>query len=316
MITTPSPTLLWSLAALLTALLLGSIARFIGLRNAEPAKRKQRLASLRTWWILTLIVGCGLLAGRVGAVVLLLIAGLMAFREYTGVLGVRKTERQAVLAGGVVAVISYLFILFDQAAAFVVFLPLAGIGVISLVQLLQGRAQGYILTTGGIYWGMMVVFYGMAHAAYLFIHPSFTGGPAGPAGWFLYLVILTKANDIFQAITGRAMGSHKKHRITPTVSPNKTWEGFFGGMVVTLGLAVLLAPWLTSMSDVKGALLAGLVIAVAGFFGDINMSAIKRDGGVKDGSNILPGMGGIIDRIDSLCFTAPAFLYLMNWWQG
>jgi phosphatidate cytidylyltransferase len=61
-------------------------------------------------------------------------------------------------------------------------------------------------------------------------------------------------------------------------------------------------------------LLLGLVVAIAGFFGDINMSGIKRDSGVKDGSHLLPGMGGLVDRIDSLTFTAPAFVYLLGAW--
>jgi phosphatidate cytidylyltransferase len=299
------------------------VARFIGLRNKEESFRKKRLASLRTWWILTLVVGGGLLAGRLGVCLLLAVASLIAFREYSRVLGIQKTERPALIAAYVIAVLNYVLILFDQASVFVLFVPLVGLGTIALVQLLQGKADGYVLTTGGIFWGMMVLFYGMAHAAYLFIHPAFSGGPVGPSGWFLYLLILTESNDIFQAITGRAMGSHKKHRITPTISPNKTWEGFFGGLITTLGLAVLLAPWLTTLSEFEGAgawqkwigpLMAGLVIAIAGFFGDINMSGIKRDSGVKDGSTILPGMGGIIDRIDSLTFTAPAFFYLIVWW--
>ena len=85
-------------------------------------------------------------------------------------------------------------------------------------------------------------------------------------------------------------------------------------MLVTLILACLLAPWLTTLEKIPEALLTGFVIAVAGFFGDINMSGIKRDSGVKDSSNLLPGMGGLIDRLDSLTFTAPAFVYLLAWW--
>ena len=83
---------------------------------------------------------------------------------------------------------------------------------------------------------------------------------------------------------------------------------------MTLILACMLAPWLTTLDMIPGALLAGLVIAVAGFFGDINMSGIKRDSGVKDSSKLLPGMGGLIDRLDSLTFTAPVFVYLLPWW--
>ena len=316
MMTPPTPSLLWVLAALAVSLIVGSAARVVSLRGADPVLRRKRFASLRTWWILTLVLcGC-LLAGRLGICLLLGIASLVAFYEYAGMLGIRRSERPALIAALIIGSINYLLILFDQAAAFVVFVPLCGLTVIALVQLLQGKTKDYIRTTGGIFWGMMVLFYGIGHAAYLFIHPTFAAGPAGPAGWLLFLLILTEANDIFQALVGRSIGAHKRHLITPTVSPQKTWEGFLGGMLMTLVLACLLAPWLTTLDKIPGALLAGLVIAVAGFFGDINMSGIKRDSGVKDSSKLLPGMGGLVDRVDSLTFTAPAFVYLLAWWMA
>jgi phosphatidate cytidylyltransferase len=100
-------------------------------------------------------------------------------------------------------------------------------------------------------------------------------------------------------------------------------------MLVTIVLAIVLAPWLTTLSDASGspalpepllpwggAALAGVVVTIAGFFGDINMSAVKRDSGVKDSSRLLPGMGGLIDRVDSLTFAAPAFVYFLTWWTA
>lgn len=314
MITPPSTTLLWILGALLASMVAGSAARFVSLRNADETLRRKRFASLRTWWILAIVVGGCLLAGRLGVCLLLTVASLVAFYEYVGLLGIRDSERPAVITAYVIAVINYLFILFDRASAFVAFVPIGALAIIALVQILQGKAKDYIRTTGAIFWGMMVLFYGIGHAAYLFIHPAFAGGPTGPAGWFLYLIILTESHDIFQALVGRAIGAHKRHLITPTLSPKKTWEGFLGGMAATLVLAILLAPWLTTLDTIKEPLAVGLVVAIAGFFGDINMSGIKRDSGVKDGSKLLPGMGGLVDRLDSLTFTAPAFVYLTGAW--
>ena len=110
------------------------------------------------------------------------------------------------------------------------------------------------------------------------------------------------------------------------VSPHKTWQGFVLGVLTTIGVAVaVLAPWLTPLADwprtvvaaslprvpYLPAAVAGLLIAVAGFFGDITMSALKRDAGVKDSSHLLPGQGGILDRIDSLTFAAPVFFYFV-----
>ena len=157
--------------------------------------------------------------------------------------------------------------------------------------------------------------YGLSHSLFLFELDSTSEPLVGPAGWFLFLVLLTEMNDIMQAVVGRKIG---KHKITPEVSPNKSLEGLVGGIVSTALLAVALAPFLTTfMHDqnwVQGAglsLAAGVLISLAGFLGDINMSAIKRDAGVKDGSSLLPGMGGVIDRIDSMILTGPVFYYFV-----
>lgn len=327
MISPPTPALLWIFAAILTALVAGSAIRFLSLRNADEELRRKRFASLRTWWMVSLVVASCLLAGRVGVCILLGAAGILAFREYVVILGVRETERPAVFAVYAIVVANYLLILFDQASAFLVFVPLGSFAILAVVQLTQGKAPGYIRATGGLLWGVLALVYGMSHAAYLFILPASSAGPAGPAGWFLFLLILTEADDIFQAIIGRAFAANKRHRIAPVVSPNKTWEGLIGGMLVTVVLALLLAPWLTTLGDSPGplplpeflqqwagAIITGILVTVAGFFGDINMSAIKRDGGVKDSGNMLPGMGGLIDRVDSLTFTAPTFVYFLIWW--
>jgi phosphatidate cytidylyltransferase len=126
-------------------------------------------------------------------------------------------------------------------------------------------------------------------------------------------------NDIAQALVGRKIG---RRHITPRLSPHKTWEGFLGGVLTSVVLGTLLAPWLTPFADKSpdigwlpppawGALAGGL-IAAAGFLGDINMSAVKRQSGVKDSGTLLPGQGGVLDRIDSLTFTAPCFLYYLK----
>ncbi|NNC87255.1 MAG: phosphatidate cytidylyltransferase, partial [Akkermansiaceae bacterium] len=324
----PSPTLLWTIAAIATSLVGGTIVRVIGLRKAEADLRRKRFASLRTWWIIAIVLSAALLAGRPGVCLLLGAASLLAIREYAVLLGIGN-ERPLLASVYVITVINYLLILFDRAGAYVVFVPLAGLATIAVVQLVREKAKGYVRTTGGLFWGLMVAVYAMSHAAYLFILPAAAGKPAGPAGWFLFLLILTEANDIFQAIVGRAVGAHKRHRIAPVMSPNKTWEGFFGGMAVTVGLAFLLAPWLTTLAGPHGPLdmpasvarwagplAAGIVITVTGYLGDINISGLKRDSGAKDSSDMLPGMGGLLDRLDSLTFTAPAFVYFLVWWMS
>jgi phosphatidate cytidylyltransferase len=329
MISAPEPALYWAILTLLGSLLVGSIARYIGLRDAEPAKRQQRLASLRTWWILAIVVSAGLLVGRLGICLLLGSASCIAWYEITRLVAVREQDRLAVSSGYLLIVINYLFILQGWLDWHGVFLPLAALFVLALTLLGKGEPAGYVRSAGGMLWGILFLGYGVSHAAVLMVLPASAAGPLGPAGWVLFLLILTEADDIFQAIIGRLFGSHKRHRITPVISPNKTWEGFFGGMLVIVTLAPLLAPFLTTLGQQAGPLslaeplrpivapvLVAVLISCAGFFGDINMSAIKRDAGVKDSSNLLPGMGGLIDRVDSLTMTAPVFVYFLIWWAG
>jgi phosphatidate cytidylyltransferase len=105
-----------------------------------------------------------------------------------------------------------------------------------------------------------------------------------------------------------------RHKIIPKVSPNKTWEGFLGGLATTVGLAALLAPHLTPLSGVES-ILAGLLIGCGGFIGDVTISALKRDIGVKDSGSLLPGHGGILDRIDSLTYTAPLLFHFVYYFH-
>jgi len=329
MTTAAEPALLWAIAILFGSLCIGSIIRFIALRNAETATRKKRLASLRTWWMLAALVSVGLLFGRLGICLLLLGASCAAWNELTRMLGPREEDRLAIHAGYVLIVLNYTLILLDKGNLYLVFLPVAGILVLAFCLLSQGEPKGYISSAGALLWGLLFLGYGVSHAAYLTILPAASTGPMGPAGWILFLVILTESDDIFQAVIGRLFGSHKRHRISPVISPNKTWEGFIGGFLVILVLALLLAPWFTTLTAQAGPInlpdslqaivapaLVAVLISIAGFFGDINMSAIKRDSGVKDSSGMLPGMGGIIDRIDSISMTAPVYVYFIIGWSG
>jgi phosphatidate cytidylyltransferase len=98
--------------------------------------------------------------------------------------------------------------------------------------------------------------------------------------------------------------------VVPQVSPGKTWGGLLGGMGTTIVLAAVLAPWLTPL-DTGEALMAGIIIGLGGFIGDITVSALKRDLRIKDSGGLIPGHGGILDRVDSLTYTAPLFFHFL-----
>ncbi|WP_434737034.1 phosphatidate cytidylyltransferase, partial [Escherichia coli] len=116
-------------------------------------------------------------------------------------------------------------------------------------------------------------------------------------------------NDIAQYLWGKSCGRRK---VVPKVSPGKTLEGLVGGVITTMIASLIIGPLLTPLNTLQ-ALLAGLLIGISGFCGDVVMSAIKRDIGVKDSGKLLPGHGGLLDRIDSLIFTAPVFFYFIRY---
>jgi phosphatidate cytidylyltransferase len=130
--------------------------------------------------------------------------------------------------------------------------------------------------------------------------------PRGLA-WLLTVILVTWLSDTGAYLTGRTFGRRK---LIPHVSPNKTWEGLFGGLALATITSVVCA-WLFGL-DINLALaaLAGLALAVVGIFGDLTESLIKRQAGVKDSGTLIPGHGGMLDRLDALLFTFPAGLFV------
>jgi phosphatidate cytidylyltransferase len=134
-------------------------------------------------------------------------------------------------------------------------------------------------------------------------HPDIVFSPGIVIGFLL----LIWANDTGAYLTGVAIG---KHRLMERISPKKSWEGFFGGMIITLLAALLLSRWFGIM-DTGGWIIISLIISIAGTYGDLIESMLKRSTGVKDSGSVLPGHGGFLDRFDSAIISFPlVYLYI------
>jgi len=301
------PNLLWTAAATVAALAIGTAVRLAGLRGLPDEDAAEHLGSLKTWWAVALVALAAALLGRTAAAVIFAVISTVALREFVKLLPADAADRRLSAVAYALVPLNYLWIGIGWPHVFVVFLPLAQVMLSSATLIAAGTTRGFVRRLGAITWGSLLTVYFLSHAVLLFSLPAERNPGTGGQGWFLYLVLLTEANDIVQALVGRRIG---KRKITPRLSPHKTWEGFLGGGLTTLLLAVLLAGWLTPFG-LAGAISAGLVILLFGFFGDLNMSAVKREAGVKDSSRLLPGQGGMLDRVDSLTFTAPAFYYFI-----
>jgi phosphatidate cytidylyltransferase len=122
-------------------------------------------------------------------------------------------------------------------------------------------------------------------------------------------VLVAQLSDVLQYVWGKLAG---RRRIAPTVSPNKTVEGFAGGVVTAVLIGTGLW-WATPFTPIQAAGMSA-AIALMGFLGGLVMSAVKRDRGVKDFGTVIEGHGGILDRIDSICFAAPVFFHLTRYY--
>jgi phosphatidate cytidylyltransferase len=310
------------MAGIFLALLVGTILR-LGHRHALPAATARSLVRrLRTWWVIAIVLALAILLGRPATVALVCVVSLLALHEYLALVpdGERCRRLRWWVYGA--AVLQYLWVYLQLFELFIIFVPVLMFLLLTVRTVMTRRPDGFVHVVGTLQWGTMMLVFCLSHVAFLLSLDPARNPAGGAIGWFLYLVILTEFNDIAQALWGRAFGRRK---IIPEVSPGKSWEGLIGAVVCTVILAVLLAPVLTPLGEtptrfaIDGAVgssflspwavIAGLVLAISGFYGDIAFSAVKRDAHVKDSGTLLPGQGGILDRIDSLTFTAPLFFH-------
>ncbi len=304
------------LALIVVAMMVGTIVRLIMVRSKPDGDVSSRLSSLKTWWLLVLLFCAAVLGGPLGVCLFMAIASWIGVREFTRLIVEGNHQRRTARLFHLLVPVTFAAITLGFGPWALSIVPMASVLLIAISQVADGAPSSYVRNTGGLLLGSVTLIYGLGHAALL--ATEIEPGPNGPraAGWFVFLVLLTEVNDISQALVGRRIGRTK---ITPRLSPNKSLEGLIGGMLVTVMLSLLLAPWLTTLASTSAPgvgrfvwpIAAGVVISLAGFLGDLNMSGVKRFVGVKDSSDALPGMGGVLDRVDSLTLTAPCFYWII-----
>jgi phosphatidate cytidylyltransferase len=266
---------------------------------------------MRSWWVIVLLVGGALIAGWQTFAILMAVISFLALKEFLTLAPTRKEDRLIVLLAYLTIIVNYALIftdtLFeDSYQIYLVFTPVYAFLVMAAAMAWIGRTDGFLATIGIVHWGVVVCVYNIGYMAFLMRTPD-AEAPAGAAGLVFFLIFITQLNDVAQYCWGKALGRTK---ITPKVSPNKTWEGAIGGWLTTALAFYFLAPFFTPLTPLHAAIM-GLLVPMAGFFGDITMSAIKRDLGVKDTSRLIPGQGGVLDRLDSLTFAAPVYFHLL-----
>lgn len=297
------------MAASLSLLIVASVIVFIKCK-AQPQKDHAELVQrVKTWWYIIFFFFGALLTSRGVAIVFFALVSYLAFKEFVTLIPTRRADHRVLFWAYCSIPFQYFWAYIEWYGMFIVFMPVYLFLLLPVRMVLNGQTEGFLKAAGTLQWGLMTSVFSLSHIAYLLVLPDgLVSEPVG-VGLVLYLVALTELNDIAQYVWGKKLG---KRKVVPQVSPNKSWAGLLGGMGTTTLLAYLLSGLLTPLTPVH-ALLVGLLISVAGFFGDICISAVKRDIGIKDTGTMLPGHGGILDRVDSLTFTAPLFLHFMRY---
>lgn len=265
----------------------------------------------RGWLVMLPPVLVCLFLGREATIGLLAFVAIFGFREFARATGLAEDRGMtAVVYLGIVAVAA--FTLLEDWRQHVpgvygifIVLPVYVVAAILLLPILRNRAEGQLRT-------MALAVLGFLYIGWMFGHLAFLANAAQAYGYLLYLLLAVELNDVAAFTFGRLLGRHK---LRSNISPGKTWEGSLGALGVSMALPWLLRfsfPHLSPMELV----LTGLIVGVGGQLGDLSISVIKRDVGVKDMGTALPGHGGLLDRIDSLMFTAPLFFHMVRYFHG
>ena len=305
------PTVVWALGSIFGVLVVATLIVFV-LKRRRPGKASDELGlRIRSWWVMATVFTLALILSRKISLVFFAFLSFLALKEYLSLIPTRRADRRVLLWAYLAIPIQYYWIATDWYGMFIIFIPVYMFLLLPLQMVLVGETRGFLKAVGTLHWGLMVTVFAISHVACLLALPEGTNPMGGGPALVLFLVVLTEFNDVAQFIWGKLLG---KRAAVPTVSPNKTIGGFVGGALTTVGLALLVAPWLTPF-DRREALVVGLILGVGGFLGDVIISAVKRDLGVKDSGALLPGHGGVLDRIDSLTFTAPLFFHYVRYFH-
>jgi phosphatidate cytidylyltransferase len=293
------------------ALLVGASLVVGALRRARPQGDWEELtARVRSWWIMAAVFfGAVVVSDRISLVFFGLLS-FWAFKEYITLLKTRPADHKALVLAFLAIPIQYLWIARQAYVMFLIFIPVYVFLILPVRLVLSGETDGFVASAARIQWGLTAFGLGLSHMAYLLILPAAPGEAANGRMLLLFLVFVVEISDVLQYVWGKLVGRRK---ILPTVSPNKTWEGFLGG-IATTAAASLLIRFLTPFS-VGETVAVSLLITLAGFCGGAVMSAVKRDFGVKEFGNLIPGHGGMLDRVDSLCYAAPIFFHYMRYFH-
>ena len=263
-------------------------------------------ARIKSWWGIVAVFGAALVFGRIVTLVLFAILSFLALREFVSLTPTRRGDHRSLfLAFFVVVPLQYWLIGIDWYGLVAIFIPVYVFLLLPALSAVSGDTNDFLARNAKLQWGLMLTVYAISHAPALYLLD--TGVP--PAHLLIYLLIVVQLSDVFQYIFGKLFG---RHRFSPNISPSKTLEGLIGGGLSAVAVGIALHG-LTPFTPLQAAAVSAAIV-IAGFFGGFVLSAVKRDLHAKDWGTLIEGHGGILDRLDSITFSAPIFFHIVRYW--
>lgn len=281
-----------------------------GLNNPTVANLNARIYA---WWIMTIVLLLAFWFGKIGAVILFFLISFAALREFMTLVYKRRSDYKVMVACFYLLLpVQYYFVLTEWYGMFSIFIPVYGFLLLPIIASLSGQTEQFLERTAKTQWATMISIFCLSHVPAL-MNLHLEGFPHEQNVLLLiFMIAVVQSSDVLQYVWGKTIG---KRKIMPSLSPSKTVAGTVGGIASATAVAMLMSP-ITPFSPWQAGLI-GLVICLMGFLGGLVMSAIKRDYGVKDWGNMIQGHGGILDRVDSICFAAPVFFHMVRYfWRG
>lgn len=274
----------------------------------DDALAAEILTRTRSWVVLGLLIGGAALMGAAWWMLGLFLLACFAYVEFARATGLFREPRVAwvPLIGIAALFFACLDHWWEMFGAVVVLTPV----LITAVALTEDRPAGYVQRVCLAAFGFALVGVGLGHWAYL-------ANDADYRPVVLLGVVAVQLNDVFAFCCGKALGRRK---LCPGTSPGKTWAGAVGAVVLTT-VWVTAAGWLylgteRFVQHLLHVIVFGAMLSVAGQLGDLVLSSIKRDVGIKDMGVAIPGHGGLLDRFDSLLLAGPVVVYFLRYFRG
>lgn len=277
--------------------------------NGPNAAVENLNARIKAWWVMVILIGIAFIAGRAGVLILFAFCSFAALREFVTLINTRRADHWALASAFfIVLPIQYYLLWAEEYGIFAIFIPVYAFLLMPIISVLRGDTERFLIRIAEVQWALMICVFCASHVPAL-LTLTIPGYEGRNVLLIAFLVIVVQLSDVLQYVWGKLFGRTK---IAPNLSPSKTVEGFVGGVISATLIGASLW-WITPFTPFQAGVLA-FIITIMGFFGGLVLSAVKRDRGVKDWGNLIEGHGGLIDRLDSVVFSAPIFFHIVRYW--